>query len=107
MGEGEGRVYNTHRNLKDPVHARASRLDNGLDVLAAETGLLGDGTLNQDAVLGEGDLTGEEDLAVDRDGLGILSWLVFGYCYCCCGGIGGIGGWWGEGEGWRGWISLT
>lgn len=102
------RVYNTHRNLEDLLHARASRLDNGLDVLAAETGLLGDGPLNQDAVLGEGDLTGEEDLAVDLDGLRLLIkvsvwFIVIAVC-------GGIGGWWGRRGRYGGggvWISLT
>ena len=69
--EGRKGIY-THRNLEDLLHARASLLDNSLDVLAAETGLLRDGTLNQNAVLGKGDLTGEEDLAVDFDGLGLL-----------------------------------
>lgn len=64
-----GHISEEDRNLEDLLHARASLLDNSLDVLAAETGLLRDGTLNQNAVLGKGDLTGEEDLAVDFDGL--------------------------------------
>lgn len=63
MGKG------TYCDFEDLLHAGAGGFNHGLDVLTAESGLLANGTLDEDTVLGQGDLAREEDLAVDLDSL--------------------------------------
>lgn len=61
----------TYVHLDDLLHARAGGGDNGLDVVAAGLGQVADAALNQVARGVGGDLTGDEDLAVGADGLGL------------------------------------
>lgn len=55
--------------LDDSGQGRAGLLENGIQVLAALSRLLGDGALNQSAIGSEGDLAGAVDGSGSLDGL--------------------------------------
>lgn len=61
----------THIDLDDLGHAGAGGSQDGLDVVAADLGLVADVALNQVGGGISGDLAGNENLAVGTDGLGL------------------------------------
>lgn len=62
-------VRDENGGLDDFGQRRASLLENGIQVLAALSRLLGDGALNQGAIGSEGDLAGAVDGSGSLDGL--------------------------------------
>lgn len=62
-------VGDENSGLDDSGQGRASLLENGIQVLAALSRLLGDGALNQSAISSKGDLAGAVDGSRSLDGL--------------------------------------
>jgi hypothetical protein len=85
-------VSGTYVDLDDLGNVGAGGVKDGLDVVAAGLGQLADVTLDQ---VGRGvgrDLTGDEDLAVGADGLG-LGRVNWGFLWEC--GLDGLSQGWG------------
>jgi hypothetical protein len=64
-----GHVRDENSSLDDLGQGRASLLENGIQVLAALSGLLGNGAFNQSAIGSKGDLAGAVDGSRSLDGL--------------------------------------
>lgn len=69
-------------NLGD---GRAGLLQDGLEVLAALLGLVGDGALNQNTLSSEGNLTRAVDGSRGLDGLGLIVLLMLALTLAVCG----------------------
>lgn len=76
----------THIDLDDLLHAGVGGGQDSLDVGAASPGQVTNAALNQLAVFIGGDLTGNKDLAVGADSLGL--WIVSSFLSCCVEGAG-------------------
>lgn len=70
-GPGKKGRQLTHIDLDDLAHARASRLNDGLDVVAAGLGQVANVTGDEVSRGIGGDLAGDEDLAVGTNSLGL------------------------------------
>ena len=80
----------TYVNLNDLRHAGTSSSQDSLDVIAADLGLVTDAALDQGGRGIGGDLTGDKDLAVGSDSLGlfIVSLVLSSHLGCVYSGAG-------------------